>query len=104
MTAGITFVSGNVIGDNILNQPLVDLEYGDAPEGPTAIAYPSTGTLGSFPTCVSTGPAGWIQHDNYGAWFGNGVDFEFDGNAGTCPGCFPPYDQDESFRMAMQDL
>jgi hypothetical protein len=96
MTAGITFVSGNVIGDNILNQPLVDLEYGDAPEGPTAIAYPSTGTLGSFPTCVSTGPAGWIQHNNFGAWFGPAFDFEPDGNGGWCPvGSFPPYDQDE---------
>jgi hypothetical protein len=28
-----------------------DHEFGDAPEGDNAIAYPSTGVLGGFPTC-----------------------------------------------------
>ena len=75
-----------------------ELEYGDAPEGARAIAYPS-GVTGSFPTCWSGGPAGWIQHSNFGAFFGPAFDFETDGDAGLCPppGCFPPYDQDECF-------
>jgi len=73
-------------------------DYGDAPEGINAIAYPSLTVTGSFPTCQSCGPGGWIQHDNYGAYFGLGVDFEYDGNGGTCPGGFPPYDQDEGFQ------
>jgi len=77
----------------------VELEYGDAPEGANAIAYPSTGVTGSFPTCRTIGPAGWIQHNNFGGWFGPAFDFELDGNAGLCamPPCFPPYDQDECF-------
>lgn len=75
------------------------LEYGDAPEGAKAVAYPS-GVTGSFPTCWSAGPAGWIQHNNFGAFFGPAFDFEADGDAGLCPppGCFPPYDQDECFQ------
>lgn len=74
-------------------------EFGDAPEGPAQIAYPSTGTVGSFPTCRTAGPAEWIQHGNFGAFFGPAFDLEVDGNAGSCPppGCFPPYDQDECF-------
>jgi len=74
-----------------------ELEFGDAPEGPGAVAYPSTGTLGAFPTCKTVGPSGWIEHNNFGAWFGPMVDFELDGNGGFCPGCFPLYDQDECF-------
>lgn len=70
------------------------LDFGDAPEG--GMAYPSLGVMGQFPTCMNVGPAGWIQHNNFGAFFGPGVDFEPDGNAGMCPG-FPPYDQDECF-------
>jgi hypothetical protein len=73
-------------------------DFGDAPEGDNAIAYPSLGVLGSFPTCKTTGPSGWVQHDNYGGYFGPGVDFESDGNGGLCPGGFPPYDQDECFQ------
>ena len=73
------------------------LEYGDAPEGPSAIAYPSLGVSGSFPTCISVGPAGFVQHFNFGAWFGPSFDMELDGNGGLCPQCFPPYDQDECF-------
>jgi hypothetical protein len=71
------------------------LEFGDAPEG--ALAYPSTGMPGSFPTCINCGPVGWIQHNNsFGAFFGPTFDFELDGNAGNCP-TFPPYDADECF-------
>ena len=75
-----------------------EYDFGDAPEGSNAIAYPATGVTGAFPTCMTIGAAGWIQHTNFGAWFGPSVDFERDGNAGLCPtGCFPPYDQDECF-------
>jgi len=70
------------------------LEYGDAPEG--ALAYPSTGVTGAFPTCKNVTSAGWIQHDNFGTWFGPGFDMESDGNHGLCPG-FAPYDNDECF-------
>ena len=76
-----------------------ELEYGDAPEGARALAYPS-GVTGSFPTCWSAGPAGWVQHNNFGAYFGPAFEFEADGDASFCPppGCFPPYDQDECFQ------
>ena len=68
-------------------------EYGDAPEG--ALAYPATGVIGAFPTCVTVGPAGWIYHAPAPAqWFGPMKDFELDGNAGACP-MFAPYDLDE---------
>jgi len=85
---------------NDANEPLDRdyLEYGDAPEGPTHIAYPATGVTGAFPTCMGCGPALWIQHNNFGAWFGPTFDFEFEGNAGMCPGGFPPYDQDEGYQ------
>jgi hypothetical protein len=71
-------------------------EFGDAPED--ALAYPSTMTNGWFPTCKTCGVDGWIQHNNFGAWFGPAFEFETDGNAGLCPGSFPPYDQDEGFQ------
>lgn len=71
-------------------------EFGDAPED--ALAYPSTGTNGQFPTCITCGTDGYIQHNNFGAWFGPTFEFETDGNAGLCPTCFPPYDQDEGFQ------
>jgi len=71
------------------------LEFGDAPEG--ALAYPSTGVTGAFPTCKNVPIAGWIQHNNFGTWFGPGFDIESDGNAGLCPG-FAPYDNDECFQ------
>jgi hypothetical protein len=70
-------------------------DFGDAPEG--ALAYPATGVSGAFPTCMNVTIAGWIQHDNFGTWFGPGFDFESDGNAGLCPG-FAPYDNDECFQ------
>jgi hypothetical protein len=75
-----------------------EYDYGDAPEGDNAIAYPSLGILGSFPTCKGSGPSGFVQHDNYGGYLGPGVDFENEGNGGTCPGGFPPYDQDECYK------
>lgn len=76
-----------------------DIELGDAPEG--AVAYPSTGVAGQFPTCIG-GPVGDIQH----AWpsrlyFGLSVDPEFDGNADFCPA--PPYEQDECWGAADGD-
>jgi hypothetical protein len=85
---------------NDINKPLEREygEYGDAPEGTNHIAYPATGVMGAFPTCMGCGPAGWIQHTNFGAWFGPGFDFEMEGNAGWCPGGFPLYDQDEGFQ------
>lgn len=72
-------------------------DWGDAPE--TGIAYPATGVVGAFPTCQIPAPPTWIQHTNFGAWFGPTVDFEPDGNAGLCqsPPTFPPYDRDECF-------
>ena len=70
------------------------LDLGDAPEG--ALAYPSMGVMGSFPTCINVPIASWIQHTNFGAWFGPSVDFEPDGNGGLCPS-FAPYDNDECF-------
>lgn len=77
---------------------LTGLDFGDAPEG--APAYPLSGVFGQFPTCQVVGPAAWIQQTNFGAFFGSFVDFELDGNAGTCTNvpCFPPYDLDECFR------
>lgn len=73
-----------------------NLEFGDAPEG--AIAYPTLGINGSFPTCITVGPASWIQHNNFGALFGPTVDFEGDGNASICPTFTPnQYDMDECF-------
>jgi hypothetical protein len=70
-------------------------DMGDAPEG--AVAYPSTGVIGAFPTCEA-GPAGsYICHWRPGMlFFGpGGFDEETDGNGGQCG--FPPYDQDEGF-------
>ena len=70
-------------------------EWGDAPEG--ALAYSVSGVIGNFPTCAAVGPSSYIQHSTLGwAYFGPMVDFEFDGNAGQCPG-FNPYDLDECF-------
>lgn len=74
--------------------PQEDLEFGDAPEN--ALAYPASGVMGMFPTCMTVGPATWIQHTNFGAWMGPAFDFETDGNAGLCP-MFAPYDSDECF-------
>ena len=74
--------------------PLSDADFGDAPEG--ALAYPSLGVNGLFPTCVGVGPASWIEHDSKWLYFGPSVDLESDGNGGTCP-LFNPnnYNKDE---------
>ncbi|MHC4647555.1 MAG: DUF7901 domain-containing protein [Planctomycetota bacterium] len=79
-----------------------DLEYGDAPEGDTVnpvVAYPSLSVNGWFPSCKTVLTAGYVEHNNFGAWFGPQFDFESDGDAGLCPppGCFPPYDVDECY-------
>ncbi len=75
-----------------------EFDYGDAPEGLNKMAYPSLGITGSFPTCKDCGPGLWVEHKNFGAYFGSKVDLETEGNAGKCPHyCFPPYNQDESF-------
>jgi len=74
-----------------------EAEYGDAPEGEGAFAYPELGVFGAFPTCVGSGPAGYVVHAVFGGvFFGPMVDFETEGNAGNCPN-FPPYDADECF-------
>ena len=71
-------------------------EYGDAPED--ALAYPNSLVVGAFPTCKNVAVAGYIEHNNFGAWFGPAYDFEADGNAGCCPLFHPnSYDQDECF-------
>jgi hypothetical protein len=70
-----------------------DKDFGDAPE--SVLAYPGTGALGGFPTCITVGPSGFVSHTNFGAYF-LAVDFEPDGNGGLCPG-FNPYDNDECF-------
>ena len=70
-------------------------EWGDAPE--SAIAYPTLGVMGAFPTCQNTGPAAFVYHGPIcGAWFGPSCDLEPEGNAGTCP-MFAPHDMDECF-------
>jgi hypothetical protein len=76
-----------------VDEPVLEGDFGDAPEG--AIAYPSPGTPGQFPTCLNVGPAGSYVFHLFPtpAWFGPTVDPEMDGNAGVCPQ--PPYDQDE---------
>ena len=49
-------------------------EYGDAPEG--VLAYPSTGGMGAFPTCITVGPSSYVEHNNFGAFFGPAFDME----------------------------
>ncbi|MCK4652916.1 MAG: C10 family peptidase, partial [Candidatus Cloacimonetes bacterium] len=107
MQGGLTFTGladdGEVEDYRVTIEEEVTYEYdfGDAPEGASAIAYPSSGVTGSFPTCITVGPVGsYIQHgfgENW-SWFGPMVDIETDGNAGACPGCFPAYDLDECFQ------
>ncbi|MFO7891249.1 MAG: S8 family serine peptidase [bacterium] len=93
----ITCASGSdlKVKDNlILVETLPLYDFGDAPEG--VIAYPSAGTAGQFPTCKDSGPAGYIQHDSSGTFLGNLIDYETEGNEGSCSASGPhPYDQDE---------
>jgi len=72
-------------------------DYGDAPEG--ALAYPESGVVGAFPTCVSVGAADtYIRHTNQFAYWGTTVDSEQDGNAGSCSAFNPnSYNRDEGF-------
>ncbi|MBN1363138.1 MAG: LamG domain-containing protein [Sedimentisphaerales bacterium] len=75
-------------------KPTADRDFGDAPEG--ALAYPSSGVIGQFPTCIGVGPAAWIEHASQGLYFGPKADVEAGGNAGMCPGFNPDaYNQDE---------
>jgi hypothetical protein len=90
IAAAVLFVSGALLSQAFAQ----GLDFGDAPEG--SLAYPATGAFGLFPTCINVGPAMWIQHTNFGAFFGPIVDFEPEGNGGLCP-FFPPYDNDECF-------
>jgi len=73
-----------------------DYDFGDAPEG--VIAYPDEGVVGMFPTCVTVGPASWIQHASQGQMYlGAKVDLEADGNGGQCPTFAPnQYNADET--------
>lgn len=76
-----------------VERPLLTYDYGDAPEG--AIAYPATGVVGAFPTCRSSGSAGFVRHrGDKGTFLGNKVDYEADGNAGWCSSS-RLFDQDE---------
>jgi len=92
-------IEGRIRHDCVPKQGLVpptgDRDFGDAPEG--AIAYPSLGITGRFPTCIGVGPAAWIEHESQGRmYFGPKVDLERDGNAGRCPTFSPDqYDRDE---------
>jgi len=82
-------------GITVIHAPQVVFDFGDAPEG--ALAYPSTGVIGQFPTCMGTGSATWIQSGGF-AWFGPGGDSESDGNAGFCPAFSPSfYNSDETY-------
>lgn len=75
---------------------LTVFDFGDAPEG--VVAYPSTGVIGKFPTCLTSGPAAFIQHSYQDAYFGPLADLEADGNGGMCSGFLPDnYDNDESY-------
>ncbi|NLE57964.1 MAG: hypothetical protein GX616_06355, partial [Planctomycetes bacterium] len=89
-----TDADGNGVADICEEQP-EEMEYGDAPEG--VLAYPASGVIGMFPTCLTMGPATVVRHMNFGAWLGPQFDMELDGNAGLCPG-FSPYDNDECFQ------
>ena len=76
--------------------PIDGRDFGDAPEG--ALAYPSSGSFGLFPTCIGTGPAAWIEHVSSEFYLGPKVDAEREGNAGLCPAFVPGvYNRDEGF-------
>jgi len=89
-----TIVAFLFLGFCSIGQSQEIFEFGDAPEA--VIAYPSSGIIGLFPTCMNVGQS-WVQHNNFGAQLGPTFDFETDGNAGLCPS-FAPYDNDECFQ------
>jgi hypothetical protein len=75
-----------------------DADWGDAPEG--AVAYPSLGVGGRFPTCQNVPINSFIRHNAtppLWAYFGPIEDYEGEGNAGACP-MFTPHDRDECFQ------
>ncbi len=75
-------------------------DYGDAPEG--ALAYPSTGVTGQFPTGVNVTGEGYIRHAHGGdRYFGYSVDYEYEGNAGFSPLFTGFYDADEDFHNTL---
>ncbi len=72
-------------------------DYGDAPDG--ALAYPSSGLVSAFPTCVSgSNPGQYIIHYPENIWLGPAFDHENDGNGGICSPFGMPYDNDECFQ------
>ncbi|MCK5147239.1 T9SS type A sorting domain-containing protein [bacterium] len=78
-------------------------EYGDAPEG--IMAYPDKGVLGSFPTLKDDGPAGFVRHGTLGQmYFGYGVDYEIDGNAGSAAPVGDAWDTDEGLNDRRGDV
>jgi len=96
---GYNFFIPDGIIDHVCLQNDVEgdvFEFGDAPE--MALAYPSLGITGIFPTCMNEPVAGFIAHQDGSAWFGPQFDYEPEGNAGFCPTFNPDtYNQDECF-------
>jgi len=77
-------------------EPTDEYDFGDAPED--ALAYPSLGVVGNFPTCVGVPVAGWIEHQTTDLFFMPWFDLENEGNAGLCPTFNPnQYNHDECF-------
>jgi PKD repeat protein len=77
-------------------------EYGDAPE--EALAYPSSGQIGHFPTCKNVGPNGYVKHGSLGTmYWGHDIDYELDGNGGSCS-FSGNYDNDEGLISAVSGV
>jgi len=68
-------------------------DFGDAPEG--ALAYPSTGVTGNFPTCVNVTNSGFIRHAQDLVISFGFLDYEYEGNAGLSPIFTEYYNADE---------
>lgn len=78
----------------IAENPEFTTDMGDAPDN--ALAYPSSGTIGSFPTCIGGSNTGqYIIHYPQFVWLGPTFDHETDGNGGLCSPFGIPYDNDE---------
>ena len=96
---GWNFVIPDGIINHVCSQPESGgnlFEFGDAPE--MALAYPSLGITGLFPTCINEPVSGWVQHNDVSAWLGPQADLELEGNAGACPAFNPnQYNLDECF-------
>lgn len=87
-------IAHECVSRNSITPPNGNRDFGDAPEG--VVAYPDTGVLGAFPTCVTVGSASWVEHLGQTCYFGPKVDLEDDGNGGQCPVYTPDlYNQDE---------